>query len=113
MSMMGVKIANFDVPVCNSFSNVILFDQLCYEIDVNRFSGSFSVKSLKEGLTFLVDLNEDRQFQWFPSPSLEKITEGMKNNISPQPLHSIIVSPLVQIPLLGTLVFLGTWGLGL
>ena len=77
MSMMGVKIANFDVPVCNNFSNVILFDQLCYEFDVNRLSISFSVKTLKEGLTFLVDLNEDRQFQWFPSSPSDEMTEGM------------------------------------
>ena len=77
MSMMGVKIGNFDVPVCNNFSNVILFDQLCYEFDVNRLSRSFTVKTLKEGLTFLVDLNEDRQFQWFPSSSSDEMTEGM------------------------------------
>ena len=75
--MMGVKIANFDVPVCTNFSEVILFDQLCYEIDVNRLRNSFTVTTLKEGLTFLVDLNEDRQFKWFPSTSPKEISEGI------------------------------------
>ena len=75
--MMGVKIANFDGPVCTNFSEVILFDQLCYEIDVNRLRNSFSVTTLKEGLTFLVDLNEDRQFKWFQSSSSEEISEGL------------------------------------
>ena len=38
MSAMGVKIDKFDVPVCNSFQAKVLNDQLCYEVDLNRFS---------------------------------------------------------------------------
>ena len=32
MSTVGIKIDQFDVPVCNSFQSKILNDQLCYEI---------------------------------------------------------------------------------
>ena len=76
MSSMGSKIPNFDVPVCTNFTEVILFDQLCYEVDVNSQNESFSVATLKAGLTFLVDLNEDRQFQWFPKAIKKELSEG-------------------------------------
>ena len=75
MSSMGSKIPNFDVPVCTNFTEVILFDQLCYEVDVNSQKESFSVATLKAGLTFLVDLNEDRQFQWFPKAIKKELSE--------------------------------------
>merc|ERR1712155_53286 len=38
MSAMGVKIDQFDHRVCNSFKAKILYDQLCYEVDLNTFS---------------------------------------------------------------------------
>ena len=37
MSVMGVKIDQFDVPVCNSFRPKILKDQLCYSVDPNIY----------------------------------------------------------------------------
>lgn len=61
MSAMGVKIDQFDVPVCNSFQAKILNDQLCYEVDINELiEKDTSEKDLKAGLTLLVDYNEDR-----------------------------------------------------
>ena len=62
MSAMGVKIDQFNVPVCNSFQAKILNDQLCYEVDLNTFSNENSIKNeLKLGFHFLMDYNEDRQ----------------------------------------------------
>ena len=62
MSAMGVKIDQFDVPICNSFQAKILNDQLCYEVDLKKFSDENSIlKELKLGLSFLLDYNEDRQ----------------------------------------------------
>ena len=61
MSSMGVRIEEFDVPVCNSFKAKVLNDQLCYEVDVNQFFSKESIeKGLKVGLVFLLDYNEDR-----------------------------------------------------
>ena len=37
MSVMGVKIEQFDVPVCNSFKAKIIRDQLCFQFDPNRY----------------------------------------------------------------------------
>ena len=62
MSSVGVKIDQFDVPVCKSFEARILNDQLCYEVDLKKFSDENSIlKELKLGLSFLLDYNEDRQ----------------------------------------------------
>ena len=62
MSLLGKKIDQFEVPVCNSFQAKILNDQLCYEVDLNKFSNNIDKnKELKLGLNFIMDYNEDRQ----------------------------------------------------
>ena len=62
MSAMGVKTQQFNVPVCNAFQAKIMNDQLCYEVDLNRFSDSNNIeKELDIGFSFLLDYNEDRQ----------------------------------------------------
>ena len=62
MSSMGVKISEFNVPVCNKFQAKILNDQLCYEVDLNRFSNKDNIKNeLMLGFVFFMDYNEDRQ----------------------------------------------------
>ena len=62
MLAMGTNIDEFDVPVCNTFQAKVLNDQLCYEVDLKKFSDENSIlKELKLGLSFLLDYNEDRQ----------------------------------------------------
>ena len=64
MSSMGVKIDLFGIPVCNSFQAKILNDQLCYEVDLNRFSNKNNIeRELKLGFHFVMDYNEDRQIK--------------------------------------------------
>ena len=60
MSAMGVKIDQFDDPVCNSFQAKIQNDQLCYEIDLNKNANNI-YKASKLGFRFILDYNEDRQ----------------------------------------------------
>ena len=62
--VLGIKIPQFPIPVCNIFRPKILNDQLCYEVDLNQFKESFSASSLKKGLTLFIDNNEDRQYTW-------------------------------------------------
>ena len=64
MSAMGVKIDQFDVPVCNSFQAKILNDQLCYEVDLNKFSIINIERVRKVGFHFIMDYNEDRQVKF-------------------------------------------------
>ena len=62
MSVVGVNLDQFDVPVCNSFKAKINNDQLCYEVDLNRFSNKSNIaEELELGFNFFMDYNEDRQ----------------------------------------------------
>ena len=62
MSAMGMKIDQFSIPVCNSFQAKILNDQLCFEVDLNKFSNKDNIENeLKLGFYFAMDYNEDRQ----------------------------------------------------
>ena len=73
MSALGVKIKQFDVPVCNCFQERILNDQLCYEVDLNWFITEGNKESqLNLGFNFLMDYNGDRQVTFHKNISEEK-----------------------------------------
>ena len=82
MSSIGVKIDQFNFPVCNSFRAKIYNDQLCYEVDLNRFSNKSNIANeLEVGFLFLMDYNEDRQVN-IQSTSAEEIKRsGMAANL--------------------------------
>ena len=62
MSVVGIKLDQFDDPVCNSFKERIVNDQLCYQVDLNKFSDKSNIaKELELGFYFIMDYNEDRQ----------------------------------------------------
>ncbi len=63
MNDMGVKMEEFKIPVCNSFKEIIRNDQLCYEIDLEKFKKLNNIQDqLQTGLILVLDLNEERQF---------------------------------------------------
>ena len=61
MATMGVKIDQFDIPVCSGFQAVLLNDQVCYEANLMSISNNDIAKSLESGFAFIMDYNEDRQ----------------------------------------------------
>ena len=62
METVGVKIKQFDIPVCKSFEAKILKDQFCYEVNLQNFSTrEIFLNELRYGFLFLMDYNEDRQ----------------------------------------------------
>ena len=62
MSEMGVKIDQFEIPVCKSFEAIIMNNQICYEIDLNKFENASNIDNeVKLGFNFLLDYNEDKQ----------------------------------------------------
>ena len=74
MSAMGVKIEQFDHPVCNSFQAKILNDQLCYEVDLNSYSDKNNIaQELGLGLNFFMDYNEDRKVNFYQNIENERI----------------------------------------
>ena len=60
MSVMGVKIDQFDDPVCNSFRPKIFNGQLCYEADPQKYRKFTDNEKL--GLSLLISFNEERQY---------------------------------------------------
>ena len=65
MSAMGTIIEQFKVPVCTSFIPKILYDQLCYEVDLDAYKTISNIENdIKLGLAFFMDYNEDRQVSW-------------------------------------------------
>ena len=92
MSAMGVKIDQFDVPVCNSFQAKIQNDQLCYEVDLNRFVDADNLGSqLKLGFNIIMDYNEDRQIVFDDQVSQSKDINLAKRIVeSEQEEHAFI-----------------------
>ena len=82
ISSVGVKIDQFDVHICNSFQAKVLNDQLCYEVDLNRFSNpNNKQRELKLGFNFIMDFNEDRQVT-FDKDLFKRNETGWANNIA-------------------------------
>ena len=68
----------FTVPICKSFRPKIFYDQLCYEVDVNKYlKRSVNRRKINHrrgrdrqdrfrrrvGLSLLIDTNENRQYK--------------------------------------------------
>ena len=53
---------DFELPICNSFRPSVRSDQLCYEIDLEKYKSKTNVeRDLKSGLVLSLDYNEDRE----------------------------------------------------
>ena len=59
MSIPGVKIDQFQVPVCSCFRPKNVKDQLCYEADLNVFKKHIDDLRLLS-FSLVIDFNEDR-----------------------------------------------------
>ena len=82
MSGVGVKLEQFDDPVCHSFQAKILNDQLCYEVDLNLYSNqSNKAQEVEFGFSFVMDYNEDRQVTIQSNISKVAKRSGMSENI--------------------------------
>lgn len=65
MKTMGTKLEQFDEPVCNSFGKKMHHDQICYEVDLDKYKDKSKIKNqLKYGLVLILDYNEDRQMYY-------------------------------------------------
>ena len=85
-SKIGVKIDLFVDYICNAFEPKIHDDQLCYEVDLNRYKDEKNLESqLRDGLSFVLDFNVERQ--WVASDEKEIAyiyldTIGLMNKIN-------------------------------
>ena len=74
MSVMGIKMDQFDVPVCNSFRPIIVFDQLCYQVDPNEYKDKIDLEG-DLSLSLFINYNEDREI------TLEKNKTNAVHNV--------------------------------
>ena len=71
LEAMGTKAEGFDTPVCNSFKARILNNQLCYEVDLEKFKSKENIISqLENGLSLILDYSEDKQI--IPEDTIEE-----------------------------------------
>ena len=76
MSVMGIKMDQFDVPVCNSFRPITVLDQLCYQVDPNEYiidnkiNNEIDLEGDNISLSLFIHYNEDRQIEDFDSEDL-------------------------------------------
>ena len=62
MNIMGREVDGFNDPVCDSFKAKIRNDQLCYEVDLEKYKDKNKMKEqLMSGLVLLLDYNLERQ----------------------------------------------------
>ena len=60
MSIMSMNIPEITDPVCSSFRPKIQYDQLCYEVDPNKFK-RFINEGDEISLELFINYNEDRK----------------------------------------------------
>ena len=72
MSVMGVKIDQFNVSVCNSFRPKIIKDQLCYTVDPNKYKDKIDTKG-ELSLSLFIHYNEDRKINFDDIPEANSI----------------------------------------
>ena len=65
MARTGRTSSHFDIPVCNIFREKIVSDQLCYQVDINKFQHNKSEhnrrRDFRDGLLLIIDVNEEYQ----------------------------------------------------
>ena len=74
---MSIKTENFSLPVCNSFKAVVHRDQLCYQVDLEKFKKNEIIKEqLIYGLVLVLDYNEDRNILSSAPPTMDTENTG-------------------------------------
>ena len=78
-SLLGRRAAGFDVPVCDKFEARVVEGQICYRLDSEHLRRS-GWKG-KEGLTLLLDYNEERNIQQPTEPTQQGREESFESGI--------------------------------
>ena len=82
---MGTRFRNFSHPVCNSFVKKMHHDQICYEVDLDKYKDKKKIDNqLKYGLVLILDYNEDRQMY-----NMNNLVEENENNFTPKKENTV------------------------
>ena len=81
MESMGKELNGFHDPVCDSFEAKIRNDQLCYEVDLEKYKDKNKIKKqLKTGLILLLDYNLERQSETYNPKKINKLNSDENEN---------------------------------
>ena len=79
--ILGREKSGFPVPVCDSFEAKIRNDQLCYEIDLQKYKDEYKIQEqLKSGLVLLLDYNLERQSEMYNPKKVNKLDSDKNEN---------------------------------
>ena len=79
--IMGRQAIGFNNPVCDSFEAKIRNDQLCYEVDLQKYKDTNKIKKqLKSGLILLLDYNLERQSKTYNPKKIHKYSSDENEN---------------------------------
>ena len=82
MKNMGREVNGFNDPVCDSFEAKIRNDQLCYEVDLEKYKDKKKIKEqLKSGLVLFLDYNLERQSDFYNLNNANKRTFENENDL--------------------------------
>ena len=80
ISAMGNMTDIYEIPICKSFQAKILNDQLCYQVDLEKYKSNDNVANdLKSGLVLFLDYNEDKKATSPSGKSPAQLAEEAKN----------------------------------
>ena len=79
MSVMGITIPQFELPVCNKFEPHVLDGRLCYLVDVNKIKHQVEdpEEAMKTGLIFALDYNKERMLAEKPVEENSGLTHNL------------------------------------
>ena len=78
---MGKEVNGFNDPVCNSFEAKIRNDQLCYEVDLEKYKDENNIKEqLESGLVLILDYNLERQSVTYNPKNVHSL-DSDENNV--------------------------------
>ena len=85
--------------VCDSFKAKVLYNQLCYEVDVHEIlsKDTFPLSELKLGLSLLIDTNFNRQYSLKKKVNKATLTETIGKKQPHLLIHGIIFLMSVNI----------------
>ena len=104
MSVMGMKMDQFELPVCNKFKRKIVRGRLCFQVDVNDFKDQVEDKKIIEnGLMLVMYYNEDKMIR----DNIYEVDKPLSNDLSElHKKHDEEHEAMIYIETLGRVVVL-------
>ena len=96
--ILGQKVQRISVPICTAFKQTLFGGRKCYSLDVNDIISNTNISvshGEKSGLSFLLDMNEDRHLGTFDlSGNRHGVTKEERSGLWEPSIHIDTLEPL-------------------